>query len=208
MDKTNVVIIEDYNVIRETFVKIINSTPDFNVMVDFESCEDALAYPFQEEPDLLLMDIQLPGMNGIEGIKLIKNRFPQLIISVVSVHENSKYVFEALSAGAVGYLTKTSNRDELISALHQMKSGGAPMSISIARMVVESFHQKPVEELTVKENGVLNLLARGKSYATIAKEMNVSLNTIKFHIRNIYEKLHVTNKSEIMDLMNKHKSEN
>ena len=199
--KKTVVLIEDYALVLESFTKIINLTKDFEVIEGFTNCEDALERIDKLNPDFVLMDITLPGMTGIEGIKRIKAILPSVTIIVVSVHENSKFVFEALCAGAVGYVTKSSGQEKLIEALYQAKMGGAPMSINIARMVVESFQKQYFNDLTDKENEVLNLLSEGKSYASIGENLNVSINTIKFHVRNIYEKLHVSNKNELINLL-------
>ena len=201
--KKTVVLIEDYALVLESFTKIINLTKDFKVTEGFTNCEEALERIDKLNPDFILMDITLPGMSGIEGIKRIKTILPSVTIIVVSVHENSKFVFEALCAGAVGYVTKSSGQEKLIEALYQAKMGGAPMSINIARMVVESFQKQYFNDLTDKENEVLNLLSEGKSYASIGDNLNVSINTIKFHVRNIYEKLHVSSKNELMNLLKK-----
>ena len=197
-----IVLIEDYELVRNTYKEIINSTENFKVIGDFESCE--LAIPKLEElaPDVVFMDINLPGMNGIEGIKIIRKQFPEIAIIVVTVNEESNYVFEALCAGAVGYITKVSGKQKILEALEQLDQGGAPMSIKIARMVVESFQEKKLNELSDRENEVLALLAKGKSYASIGDALNVSVNTIKTHVRNIYEKLHVTSKEEVIKVYN------
>ncbi|WP_223148867.1 response regulator transcription factor [Aquimarina sp. RZ0] len=199
----SVVLIEDYEIVLQSYTQIINDSEDFIVIGAFTNCEDALKNIENLSPDFVLIDITLPGINGIEGIKRIKAIFPKITIIVVTVHENSKYVFDALCAGAVGYLTKSSGHKKLIQALYQAKDGGAPMSINIARMVVESFQEKKFDELTDRENRVLTLLSEGKSYAGIGEVLNVSLNTIKYHVRNIYEKLHVRNKEEAIKLLKK-----
>ncbi|CAL2076311.1 Response regulator transcription factor [Tenacibaculum sp. 190524A02b] len=199
----SVIIIEDYNIILESYKKIINNSNDFKVIGTYTSCEDALKEICYLKPKYIIIDITLPGMNGIEGIRHIQSKLSNVSIIVVTVHENSKYVFEALCAGAVGYLTKTSGTKELVQALYQIKNGGAPMSINIARMVVESFQEKKFKELTSRENRVLTLLSEGKSYASIGHKLHLSVNTIKYHIRNIYEKLHVKNKAEAIELFYK-----
>jgi len=197
-----ILLIEDYELVRKTYKEIINSTENFKVVGDFESCE--LAIPKLEElaPDVVFMDINLPGMNGIDGIKIIRKQFPEIAIIVVTVNEESNYVFEALCAGAVGYITKVSGKQKIIEALEQLNLGGAPMSVKIARMVVESFQEKKLNELSDRENEVLTLLTKGKSYASIGEDLNVSVNTIKTHVRNIYEKLHVTSKNEVIKIYN------
>jgi len=191
-----VVLIEDYEIVLQSYSKIIDASDDFEVVGGFTNCEEAIKEIKKLSPEFILIDITLPGMSGIDGIKQIRKLLPSVTIIVVTVHENSKYVFDALCAGAVGYLTKSSGEEKLLKALYQASDGGAPMSINIARMVVESFQEKRLKELTERENKVLTLLSQGRSYANIGEELNVSLNTIKYHVRNIYEKLHVSNKSE------------
>lgn len=194
-----VVLIEDYDILRNSLKDIINQEEGYEVVGDFESYESALLCIKQLQPDVILTDITLPGINGIEGIKQLKQILPQLAVIVVSVHENSQYVFDALCAGAVGYLTKNSGKQKVLEALNQLKLGGAPMSVNIARMVVESFQKKSHNDLTQRENEVLDLLSKGKSYASIADELCLSVNTIKTHVKNIYEKLQVNSKEELIN---------
>lgn len=199
--KKKIVIIEDYLLTLESYIKMINDTDQFFVIEGFTNCEDALKKIKQLAPDFVLIDITLPGMNGIEGIKHIKILLPEVSIIVVTVHENSKHVFDALCAGAIGYVTKSSDDKKLLFALHQADKGGAPMSIKIARMVVESFQDQTLDELTDRENQVLTLLAEGKSYTSIGESLFVSRNTIKSHVRNIYEKLHINSRDEAIQLL-------
>jgi DNA-binding NarL/FixJ family response regulator len=194
-----VVLIEDYDVVRQSFKEMIDQEDDYEVVGDYNSYEVALPKLKDLEPDVILTDITLPGINGIEGIKQLKQILPNVSIIVVSVHENSKYVFDALCAGAIGYLTKNSGQQKIVEALNQLKFGGAPMSINIARMVVESFQNKNNNDLSQRENEVLNLLSQGKSYASIAEELFLSVNTIKTHVKNIYEKLQVSSKEELIN---------
>lgn len=194
-----VVLIEDYEVLRNSLVEIINQEKEYEVVGDFESYEDALPKIKKLNPDIVFTDITLPGINGIEGTKQLKQLLPNVSIIVISVHENSQYVFDALCAGAVGYLTKNSGKQKVIEALNQLKLGGAPMSVNIARMVVESFQKKSYNELSQRENEVLNLLSKGRSYASIADELCLSINTIKTHVKNIYEKLQVSSREELMN---------
>jgi len=193
-----VLIIEDHEVLLHSFAEILNSNSGLTVVGTYTNCEDAIQHFKHDNPDILLIDIQLPGMNGIEGIKVFKKLKQNLHPIIISVHEGSKYIFEALCAGAVGYLTKNIEPEELIRAILQANNGGAPMSSIIARKVVESFQFPKEKELTERENDVLKLLSQGKSYGAIAKELYLSINTIKTHTRNIYEKLHVNSKKEII----------
>lgn len=194
-----VVLIEDYDILRNSLKEIINQEEGYEVVADFESYELALPKIKSINPEIVLTDITLPGIDGIEGIKQLKQLLPNVAVIVVSVHENSQYVFDALCAGAVGYLTKNSGKQKVIEALNQLRLGGAPMSVNIARMVVESFQKKSHNDLTQRENEVLDLLSKGKSYASIADELFLSVNTIKTHVKNIYEKLQVSSKEELIN---------
>jgi len=200
MSKLNVVIIEDHQVILESFEEIVNSSDQFNVIGAFLSGKEAIEFVKENtKPDLMLVDIQLGGINGIETIRKIKKIIPNVLPIIISVHENSKFVFDALCVGAVGYLNKNTTPQELINALNQAYHGGAPMSSNIARKVVESFQTPNEKNLTERENEILTLLAKGKSYASIAEELFLSVNTIKTHTRNIYDKLQVNSKKEIIE---------
>lgn len=200
MDKLNVIIIEDHKNILDSFTEIINNSEKFKTLKGFQSGEEAIEYVKKySNIQFMLVDIQLKGMNGIKAIKEIKKINPNIAPIIVSVHENSKYIFEALCAGAIGYLTKNITPSELINALEQSINGGAPMSSKIARKVVESFQTPKEEKLSDRENEILALLAKGKSYASIAEELFLSVNTIKTHTRNIYEKLQLNSKKEIIE---------
>ncbi|TDQ28582.1 response regulator [Tenacibaculum caenipelagi] len=200
---TNILIIEDNTTLLNTFVEIINLNNNYNVVGAFTSYE-SIPNDFNiTNVDILITDIQLPGINGIQGLKKLKKVHPKLIAVVITVHEDSEYVFDALCAGAVGYLVKNLDPLNLIHSLEQAKNGGAPMSANIARKVVESFSTKPAEKtLTKRENDVLQLLAKGKSYPSIAKELFISLNTVKGHTKKIYEKLQLKSKQEIIEKYN------
>ena len=203
MSGTPVIIVEDYSILRDSYAAMIDATESFDVVGTYESCEEALTEFDRLQPEIVLMDISLPGISGIEGIKRIKTLQKNTSVVVITVHENSTYVFEALCAGAVGYITKSSSPEKLITSLEQVRQGGAPMSINIARMVVESFRTHRFQELTKRENEVLTKLAEGKTYATISDELFVSINTVKYHLRNIYEKLHVQSKEEAIRMYKK-----
>jgi DNA-binding NarL/FixJ family response regulator len=195
-----VIIIEDYDILRQSMADTINEEANYTVVGLYESYEAALPDFKNKNPDIVISDITLPGMNGIDGIKRIKQISPKIEVIVFSVHENSKIVFEALCNGAIGYITKNANKNEIVDALETLRVGGAPMSTNIARMVVESMHNKVLQDLTIRENEVLSLLSKGKSYSSIAEELYVSVNTIKTHVKNIYEKLQVKNRDELISL--------
>lgn len=195
--RKNIIIVEDNSDVQEAFKLLIETkTNDYKVVNAYDNCEDAIQNLKIDAPDIVLMDIDLPGMNGIEGTRLIRQSLPKTDILIISVHENSQYVFDALCAGATGYITKNSNHTQLLKALGEVSAGGAPMSTHIAKLVVKSFRRESESPLTSRETDVLNLLAEGKSYMDIADQISVSKDTVKFHIKNIYLKLQVSNKIE------------
>lgn len=194
--KKRIVIIEDNVVLKDGYAIMLNSINKYFIANTYTNCEDALKKLHDDKPDLILMDLELPGMSGIEGIKEVKKRVPGVAILVVTVYENSELVFNALCSGAVGYITKNSNHVELLDALEELFSGGAPMSSNIAKMVVESFQRNQTSPLSKRETDVLTLIAKGKTYAEIADDLFVSKDTAKSHIKNIYSKLQVHKKSE------------
>jgi DNA-binding NarL/FixJ family response regulator len=151
------------------------------------------------------MDLDLPGMHGIEGIQRIKKTHPDINIIVLTVHEDSDMVFEALCAGASGYITKNANHSRLLDAIDEVQTGGAPMSGKIAKMVVDSFQKNQNSPLTSRETEVLEQLAKGKSYSIIADELFIHKETVKSHIKNIYFKLQVNSKAEALEIARKNK---
>ncbi len=196
---TRVCIVEDDHVIREAFATLIGATEDFDVVATFGNAEDAVQQIETLRPDVVLMDIELPGINGIEGITRIKKIRPKTQIIVVTVYENDELVFKALCEGAGGYLTKNMRPERLIEAIREVMEGGAPMSTNIARMVVSSFQKNHNSPLTSRETEVLELLAQGKSYSGIAQQLYVDKETIRTHIKNIYWKLEVHSKAEAIE---------
>ena len=195
--KKRVLIIEDDSEIRASFALIVNSSQKFFVVNAYPSCEEAIKHLNNDRPDIVLMDIELPGgMNGIQGTKIIKDKNPHADIVMVTVYEDSELVFEALKSGASGYITKSSNYMELLSALDEVIKGGAPMSSKIARLVIDNFHVNPNSPLTKRETEILALIAEGKTYTQISEELFISKETSKTHIKNIYSKLQVKSKSE------------
>jgi len=194
--KTRIIIVEDNKAVREGFALIIDSINKYFVVNTYENCEDAIKNINKDKPDIVLMDLELPGMSGIEGIAKIKKLMPKVDCIVNTVYENSDLVFQALVAGASGYITKNSNHTELLEAIDEVIDGGAPMSTKIAKMVVNSFQKNPNSPLSARETQVLELLAKGKSYSLIADDLFVTKETAKSHIKNIYAKLQVNSKSE------------
>lgn len=194
--KKRVVIIEDDQEIRESFSLIVNSSQRFAVVGAYGNCEDAIASLNRDKPEIVLMDIELPGINGIKGTQIIRDKSNSTEVIMVTVYEDSDLVFEALKAGASGYITKSANYTELLIALEEIVRGGAPMSSRIARMVIDNYHINPNSPLTKRETTILQLISEGKTYTQISEELFISKETAKTHIKNIYSKLQVNSKSE------------
>ncbi len=196
-----VAIIEDQRRTRECLAAIVGGTPGCTTVGSFGSMEEALAVLERAPPDIALSDIGLPGMSGIEGVRRLKASHPATHILMLTVHDDDTHIFEAICAGATGYLLKDTPPARLVEAIREVHAGGAPMSPNIARRVVAMFQRiapprnSPVD-LTPRELQVLRLLADGHSYKTAADALDVSLDTLRSHIRNIYDKLHVHSKSE------------
>jgi DNA-binding NarL/FixJ family response regulator len=197
--KKRVLIVEDDPEIRNSFLLIVNSSPKFFVVNAYGSCEEAIKHLNTDKPDIVLMDIELPGgMNGIQGTKIIKDKSPHSESIMVTVYEDSELVFDALKSGASGYVTKSANYLELLSALEEIVKGGAPMSSKIARLVIDNYHVNPNSPLTKRETEILTLISEGKTYTQISEELFISKETSKTHIKNIYSKLQVRSKSEAL----------
>lgn len=200
MKRARVVIIEDDTNIRESYKLIINSSDKFQIVGDYASCEDALRQILKLKPDIVLMDIVLPGIDGIEGTKYIKEKLHYVEVVMITVLEDSKSVFEALKAGASGYISKSANLTEILASLEEIVKGGAPMSTKVARHVIEHFHINHIDNpLANRESQVLSLLSSGKTYSQISDVMEISKETVKTHIRNIYKKLGVNKKSAAIE---------
>ena len=198
-------LVEDDHIIREGFVMLLNENQHFRVVNAYNNCEDFLKNVQHDKPNVVLMDIELPGMNGIEGIERSKKVYPHAQIIVVTVYENDDLVFKALCAGAGGYLTKNMPPSRLIDAIREIMGGGAPMSTNIARLVVASFQKNHNSPLSSRETEVLELLSRGKSYTNIAEELFIDKETVRTHIKNIYWKLEVHSKAEAIEKAMKEK---
>jgi DNA-binding NarL/FixJ family response regulator len=194
-----ITIVEDDSIIRNAFVTLIKQNKNYNVVNAYGDAESAIKNLKADEPDICLMDIELPGMNGIVAISKIKAILPKTHVVVVTVYENDELVFKALCEGAAGYLTKNMPSSKLMDSLLELENGGAPMSTNIARMVVSSFHRNRQSPLSNRELEVLELLASGKSYSTIADQLFVDKETVKSHIKNIYLKLEVHSKAEAIE---------
>ncbi|MES2454787.1 MAG: response regulator transcription factor [Bacteroidota bacterium] len=200
-----ITIIEDNSKIREGFAGDIEATEGYRVCGQYGSCEEALKQLSKDAADLILMDIDLPGIDGIEGTLKIKKQRPDCIILIITVLEDSDKVFRSLCAGAGGYIIKNSNADNIIKNITEALSGGAPMSLQIAKMVVQSFTRGQDSPLSDREQAVLRGIAEGKSYTKIALDLFISKETVRSHIKNIYLKLAVNSKSEALKVAGQHK---
>lgn len=198
-------IVEDQRDIREGLTMLINGTPGYACTGSFRSMEEALERIKYNVPEVVLCDIELPGMNGIEGIRILKEKYPALKLLMLTIYEDDERIFDALCAGACGYLLKRTSPVRLLECLKEAVAGGAPMSPEVASRVVSLFREiRPPEraeyDLTPHETRLLKLLVEGHNYTTAAIELKVSINTIKFHMRHIYDKLQVHSKSEAVAL--------
>jgi DNA-binding NarL/FixJ family response regulator len=197
-----VVIIEDVREVREGLATLIGGTHGFAVVGAYSSMEEALERFDAAAPDVALVDIGLPGMSGIEGIQFLKkSRFKELPILALTVHDGNDRVFDALCAGASGYLLKNTPPARLLEAILEVTAGGAPMSQEVARRVIDLFRQfRPAArasyDLTPQERQLLKLLVEGHHYKTAANALSISVNTVSFHLRNVYFKLQVHSKTE------------
>ena len=203
--RSRIVIVEDNDAVREGFSLIINSVSNYYVVSGYDNAEDCLKNLKKDKPEIILMDLELPGMNGIEAISAVKKLNSSVEIIVNTIYENSELVFQALCAGASGYITKNTSHTELLDAIDEVIQGGAPMSSKIAKLVVNSFQKNPNSPLSGRETEVLELLSKGKSYSMIAQELFITKETAKSHIKNIYSKLQVNSKSEAIAKATKEK---
>jgi DNA-binding NarL/FixJ family response regulator len=199
-------IVEDLDEVREGLKNFLELSPDFKVLETFSTAEDAVEGIPRLQPDIAIMDISLPGMNGIECIRQVRSKSVHTQFMMLTVYENDEKVFEALKAGASGYLLKSTGLISIIEALKELYQGGSPMSSNIARKLVNSFQQEEQKgtELTAlplspRENEILHLLARGLLYKEIAGQLAIATSTVRQHIHRIYEKLHVQNRTEAIN---------
>ena len=194
-----VAIVEDQNEVREGLVELIRTSPGLESHGVFGSMEEAVPAIAASPPDVLLADIGLPGMSGVEGVRRIHRVQPDLPVLMLTVHGDDDSVFAALCAGACGYLLKETEPSRLLECIREVCAGGAPMSPEIARKVVRMFRGTPTAEddvLSARQNQILELLAQGHSYKSCAEILDLSLDTIRFHVRHIYERLHVNSRAQ------------
>ncbi len=197
----SIAIIEDHHEFRNYLTALIGGTEGFECTGGFRSIEEALPKLNARVPDVILLDIGLPGMNGIDGIRLFKERYPAILLLTLTVHDDDERIFDALCAGASGYLLKKTQPARLIASVKEAMEGGAPMSPEVARRVIKLFREiRPPERaeynLTPHEVRILKLLVEGHNYKTAATKLGVQATTINFHLQNIYQKLQVHSKTE------------
>ncbi len=194
-------IVEDKAGFRDSLARMLNEAKGFTCLHTYGSAEEALTGVPADPPDVVLMDINLPGMNGVECVRRLHTLVPQVRVIMLTVYENTENIYAALKAGASGYILKRTSPAKLLEAIQDVVDGGAPMSSAIARKVVQSFQETPpaagtLENLSAREQEVLDMLAKGYLYKEISDKLQLGLGTIKTYVRRIYEKLHVQSRTE------------
>ena len=195
-------IVEDNDKLRATLARVLNRAEGFQCVSDYQNAEDGLRDIPKVSPNVVLMDINLPGMNGVECVRQLKAATPQIQVMMLTVYEDTENIFDALAAGANGYMLKRTPTPELLEAITEVHRGGSPMTMHIARKVVQSFQKAPAapvpatENLSEREQQVLDLLSHGLMYKEIAEKLNLSYETVHTYIRRIYEKLQVRTRTE------------
>ena len=193
-------IVEDNEKLRGTLARVLNRADGFKCVSQHATAEDALKELLQVKPEVVLMDINLPGMNGVECVRQLKPLLPETQVMMLTVYEDTENIFNALAAGASGYMLKRTSSAELLEAIREVRRGGSPMTMHIARKVVQSFQKaapaQPAENLSEREQQVLDLLSQGLMYKEIADKLQISYETVHTYIRRIYEKLQVRTRTE------------
>ncbi len=192
----HVAIIEDDQTIREGYAFLIGNTNGYKITGTYASFEEAAKKIANDNPDVLLLDVELPGISGVEALPKLKKLLPDMHILILTVYEDEMLIFRALGNGAAGYLTKNTPPEKIVSAIHEVMEGGGPMSAHIARMVISSFKRNEATPLTRRETEILEQISTGKSRKRIADELFIDLETVKSHIKNIYHKLDVHSKAD------------
>jgi DNA-binding NarL/FixJ family response regulator len=191
-----IVVIEDDEIIREGYALLIGRTEGYHVVNNYVSFDEAAKTIADDYPDVILLDIELPGTNGIQAIPKLKKIVPHAYILILTVYESEKTIFEALASGASGYLTKNTPASKIVESIREVKDGGGPMSVNIARMVIRSFQKNQESPLSKRETQILEQVAEGKSRGQIAKDLFIDLETVRSHIKNIYLKLDVNSRAD------------
>lgn len=194
-------IVEDSKDLRSEFARLVDRAEGLACVSEYGDAETALRHIPEDNPEVVLMDINLPGMTGVECARRLKAVAPAIQIVMLTVFEHNDWIFDSLKAGASGYILKRAKREEIIDAIHQVHGGGAPMSASVARKVVQFFNHRPkqtdeLETLTPREREVLEKLSTGLSYGEIGDSLSISVNTVRKYIKSIYEKLQVNSRTE------------
>ncbi|MBC7553291.1 MAG: response regulator transcription factor [Taibaiella sp.] len=191
-----VAIIEDDETIREGYAFLIGNTPGYKIAGAYSSYEEAVKKIAHDDPDVILLDVELPGISGIDALPKLKKLLPETHILILTVYEQEMLIFRSLGNGAAGYLTKNTPPEKIVAAIKEVTEGGGPMSANIARMVISSFKRNASTPLTRRETEILEQIATGKSRKRIADELFIDLETVKSHIKNIYYKLDVHSKAD------------
>lgn len=199
-DNIRIVIIEDDQIIRDGYAFLIGQSDNYEVINTYESFDEAAKKITADMPDVILLDIELPGTNGIEAIPKLKKILPQTHILILTVYESEKMIFDALSNGASGYLTKNTPAVKIIESIKEVTQGGGPMSVNIARVVINSFQRNQNSPLSKRETQILELISNGKSRTQIANELFIDLETVRSHIKNIYIKLDVNSRADAIKI--------
>lgn len=195
-ENITVAIVEDDREISEMLSLIIDRSPGYSCKQSYDNCESAIEAIPQHPPDVVLMDIDLPKMNGIKGVKILKEKFPEIDFIMLTIQEDDDSVFNSLCAGATGYLLKDTPPADLLNSIKEVRNGGSPMSPSIARRIIASFKQTSESPLTIRETEILEQLCDGDNYKVIAEQLFISGHTVRAHIKSIYKKLQVNSRAE------------
>ncbi|MEO8147784.1 MAG: response regulator transcription factor [Bacteroidia bacterium] len=200
-----VVVFEDNHLLREGLFYLIHASENFVCTGAFPDCNDLLFKVKQSDPDIILMDIDMPGMNGLEALKIIKQNFPSIKVIMQTVFEDDDKIFEAILNGASGYLIKKTTPSRLLEAIEEVYNGGATMTPAIAHKALELFRKgvhvsssKELEQLNERQNEILELIVKGQNFQTIADKLFITKNTVRYHVKNIYEILQVNSKSALV----------
>src|SRR5687767_512333 len=201
MNPIGIVIYEDNIFLRNSISELIKSSPKFNLKGAYENCDHVSLDMETLKPEIVLMDIEMPGINGLKGLKIIKDKFPQVNVIMLTVFEDNDSIFDAICAGASGYLLKKTSHEKIVESIHDVLNGGAPITSTIARKVLSLFPKTPsnnqeVNKLAPREQEVLQLLVSGHSYKMIAEKCGITLETVRSHIKRIYDKLQVHSATE------------